>query len=330
MPLDGHSYLVAQGWSGKGTGLRQGAISRPLAIPQKKTLSGLGKDRDEAFPFWDHLFTAAASTIKIKVTSDDEDSDNSQSSSAVTIKRTTTGILSNRRPVSGTAANSGSSTPDSETPRLSLIANAKREAAKRGLYSRFFRGPVLGPSEGNLSDGPSGSGSSSGKSEAPAEVKSKVPQSPNRQSVEDSEDRKKERWRKNESKQVDKRTTEKDRAREGIFVEQEEEAMARKARKRDKRAAKLKAPEDNYTQGEDNRRKRKGKRKRESTKSEPATAVEETFADTRDNSLAYRCHNVDPANGDPMKEQTDTLDQHIDIAKLNVTRKKKRKRTETS
>ena len=53
MPLDGHSYLLAQGWSGKGTGLRQGAISRPLAIPQKKTLSGLGKDRDEAFPFWD-------------------------------------------------------------------------------------------------------------------------------------------------------------------------------------------------------------------------------------------------------------------------------------
>ena len=53
MPLDGHSYLVAQGWSGNGSGLRQGAISRPLAISQKKTLSGLGKDRDEAFPFWD-------------------------------------------------------------------------------------------------------------------------------------------------------------------------------------------------------------------------------------------------------------------------------------
>lgn len=53
MPLDGHSYLVAQGWGGKGTGLRKGAISRPLAIPQKKTLAGLGKDRDDAFPFWD-------------------------------------------------------------------------------------------------------------------------------------------------------------------------------------------------------------------------------------------------------------------------------------
>lgn len=53
MPLDGHAYLVSQGWTGKGTGLRQGAIARPLVIPQKKTLAGLGKDRDEAFPFWD-------------------------------------------------------------------------------------------------------------------------------------------------------------------------------------------------------------------------------------------------------------------------------------
>jgi hypothetical protein len=53
MPLDGHSYLLSQGWTGKGTGLRHGAITRPLAIPQKKTLAGLGKDRDEAFPFWD-------------------------------------------------------------------------------------------------------------------------------------------------------------------------------------------------------------------------------------------------------------------------------------
>jgi len=147
MPLDGHSYLVAQGWSGKGSGLRQGAISRPLAIPQKKTLSGLGKDRDEAFPFWDHLFTAAASTIKIKVTSDDEDEDGhaSGSSSATTFERTTTGILSNRRPVSGTAVDSGTTTPDSATLHLTLLASAKREAAKQGLYSKFFRGPILGP-----------------------------------------------------------------------------------------------------------------------------------------------------------------------------------------
>jgi hypothetical protein len=43
-------------------------------------------------------------------------------------------------PMSGSEAASGSS-----TPRLSLMALAKREAARRGLYSRFFRGPVLGP-----------------------------------------------------------------------------------------------------------------------------------------------------------------------------------------
>ena len=33
----------------------------------------------------------------------------------------------------------------SSTPRLSLMALAKREAARRGLYSKFFRGPILGP-----------------------------------------------------------------------------------------------------------------------------------------------------------------------------------------
>lgn len=55
MPLDGHSFLISQGWSGTGTGLRQDALIRPLAIPQKRTLSGLGKDRDEAFPFWDQF-----------------------------------------------------------------------------------------------------------------------------------------------------------------------------------------------------------------------------------------------------------------------------------
>lgn len=53
MPLDSHEYLVSQGWQGKGTSLRQGSISRPLLIPQKRTLAGVGKDRDEAFPFWD-------------------------------------------------------------------------------------------------------------------------------------------------------------------------------------------------------------------------------------------------------------------------------------
>ncbi|EIN12639.1 hypothetical protein PUNSTDRAFT_141290 [Punctularia strigosozonata HHB-11173 SS5] len=155
MPLDGHEYLVAQGWKGKGTALREGAISRPIAVTQKKNLGGVGKDRDEAFPFWDHLFAAAASAITLKVDDSDEDADDSYKagqSTPLEFTRTSTGILSNRRPVSGTPASaslatSGTSTPDAhpDTPRMSLMATAKREAAKRGLYSRFFRGPVLGP-----------------------------------------------------------------------------------------------------------------------------------------------------------------------------------------
>ncbi|KAF8133772.1 hypothetical protein EV363DRAFT_1397186 [Boletus edulis] len=129
----GYTYLTSYGWTGTGTGLRKGAIAKPLAIPPKKNLSGLGKDRDEAFPFWDHLFAAASKAITIKVSSDDEDADESKDhidDPPTPLARTTTGILSNRRP-----------------GRLSLLATAKREAAKRGLYARFFRGAVLGPDD---------------------------------------------------------------------------------------------------------------------------------------------------------------------------------------
>ncbi|KAG2155996.1 uncharacterized protein EDB93DRAFT_1129288 [Suillus bovinus] len=158
MPLDGHSYLTSYGWSGKGTGLRTGAIDRPLAIPKKRNLAGVGKDRDEAFPFWDHLYSAATKAITIKIADDDDDDDQNEDSSGSTtfqLKRTTTGIISNRRPLSGTPA-SGISTPDSDTyPRTSVITIAKREAARKGLYSRFFRGPTLAPDvPSNLSSSP--------------------------------------------------------------------------------------------------------------------------------------------------------------------------------
>jgi hypothetical protein len=63
MPLDGHSYLASYGWSGKGTGLRSGAIDKPLAIPPKRNLSGVGKDRDEAFPFWDQCVLSHRNTL---------------------------------------------------------------------------------------------------------------------------------------------------------------------------------------------------------------------------------------------------------------------------
>jgi len=150
MPLDGHAYLVSQGWTGKGTALRQGAIARPLTVAQKKTLSGVGKDRDEAFPFWDHVFQAAAVNIQVKLHKDDDDSDSADTPESTTgLQRTSTGIISNRRPPTGTPAASGTSTPNpqnggSTTPRLSVMATAKQEAAKRMLYANFFRGPIIG------------------------------------------------------------------------------------------------------------------------------------------------------------------------------------------
>ncbi|KAI0755132.1 hypothetical protein C8Q80DRAFT_1266630 [Daedaleopsis nitida] len=152
MPLDGHAHLVSQGWSGKGNGLRHGAIKKPVTIIQKKTLAGIGKDRDEAFPFWDHVFQAAAVSISVKVHNSDDESDSEQSSTlAPSLKRTSTGIISNRRPTSGTPALSGTTTPSesqasgsgSVTPRLSIMAAAKQQAARRMLYSMFYRGPVL-------------------------------------------------------------------------------------------------------------------------------------------------------------------------------------------
>ncbi|KAG2102199.1 uncharacterized protein F5147DRAFT_762520 [Suillus discolor] len=164
MPLDGQSYLASYGWSGKGTGLRTGAIDRPLAIPKKRNLAGVGKDRDEAFPFWDHLYSAATKAITIKIADDDEDdeddddddqNEDSLRSTTLQLKRTTTGIISNRRPLSGTPA-SGITTPDSDIyPRISVMTIAKREAARKGLYSRFFRGPTLAPDDpSNLSSSP--------------------------------------------------------------------------------------------------------------------------------------------------------------------------------
>ena len=76
--LDGHEYLTKRGWAGKGTALRSGGISRPITVKQKTTLSGLGKDRDEAFPFWEHVFEASINTINIRIAAD-SDSDSGAS-----------------------------------------------------------------------------------------------------------------------------------------------------------------------------------------------------------------------------------------------------------
>lgn len=61
-------------------------------------------------------------------------------------------MISHRQHKTGAPALSGTATPDSQasgsvTPRRSVMAAAKQEAAKRMLYANFFRGPVLGPTD---------------------------------------------------------------------------------------------------------------------------------------------------------------------------------------
>jgi len=73
--LDCHEYLAKRGWKGKGTALRSGGIAKPINVTQKRTLSGLGKDRDEAFPFWEHVYDASISAVNIKVHDSDTDSE---------------------------------------------------------------------------------------------------------------------------------------------------------------------------------------------------------------------------------------------------------------
>lgn len=73
--LDTNEYLSKRGWKGKGTALRSGGISKPLAVTAKRTLSGLGKDRDEAFPFWEHVYASSLNAIKLKLDNSDTDSD---------------------------------------------------------------------------------------------------------------------------------------------------------------------------------------------------------------------------------------------------------------
>lgn len=51
--LDGQTHLVKQGWKGTGHPLKAGGRARPIVIAQKKTLGGIGRDRDESFAFWD-------------------------------------------------------------------------------------------------------------------------------------------------------------------------------------------------------------------------------------------------------------------------------------
>ena len=65
------------------------------------------------------------------------------SGSSTPIDRTSTGIISNKPQKVGLSALE--TLTASKSTGMSVMSLAKRETARRGLYSRFFRGPVLGP-----------------------------------------------------------------------------------------------------------------------------------------------------------------------------------------
>ncbi|QRW00417.1 hypothetical protein RhiJN_28435 [Ceratobasidium sp. AG-Ba] len=153
--LDGQTHLVKQGWKGTGHPLKEGGRARPIVIAQKKTLGGIGKDRDESFAFWDHLYDVAAKSIKFKIPAEDGESDEEREEqiSAPTFHRTQTGIISNRRPTS-LPTPSSSKSPSPPPSSVSIISRAKQEAARRSLYSRFLRGPLITQESLNLESPP--------------------------------------------------------------------------------------------------------------------------------------------------------------------------------
>lgn len=209
MPLDSHLYLTSRGWKGKGTALRDGGLERPVVQAQKKDLKGIGQNRDDGFQFWDHVYAAAAQAIEIKVHGDDGDEESDQqcddtasnstgAGQAATdsqelgrhgkrdrqvLELTRTGILSNRRP--GTSQRrvvEDNLIPDCGTSSAvteggskgDLLAMAKREAARRELYRRFYRGEIISEQSEQAEATDSGTGQGDGSSSADSRAQRKA------------------------------------------------------------------------------------------------------------------------------------------------------------
>lgn len=63
MPLNSTTYLTTQGWEGVGVpldGVGGKGLKKPLAMPAKRGLKGLGKERDRAVEWWDCLFEVSS------------------------------------------------------------------------------------------------------------------------------------------------------------------------------------------------------------------------------------------------------------------------------
>ncbi|PWN33491.1 uncharacterized protein FA14DRAFT_190639 [Meira miltonrushii] len=118
MPLNATTYLERHGWRGKGVpldGESGRGLKKPLALPMKRNLKGVGKERDRAVEWWDCLFEAGAKKL--------------QTAPAVTSKET---VLEDGTVVLKPNLATSSS--------ISLASLAKREHARKLLMSGFVRG----------------------------------------------------------------------------------------------------------------------------------------------------------------------------------------------
>ncbi|BGP43669.1 hypothetical protein JCM10449v2_007714 [Rhodotorula kratochvilovae] len=131
--FDSATFLRGLGWNGPGSSLNNSAAGRakPVTVAQKKTLSGVGRDRDTSFAWWDAVFTSVAQ----KVGGDKTEQQ----------RTTSTGILSHRPPPPTGSAYEPLSDSQKSGLNLDAMAAVKLELARRQLYSGFLRGSVLQP-----------------------------------------------------------------------------------------------------------------------------------------------------------------------------------------
>lgn len=63
--FDSATYLRGLGWNGPGSSLNNssGGRAKPIVVAQKKTLSGVGRDRDTSFAWWDAVFSSVANKV---------------------------------------------------------------------------------------------------------------------------------------------------------------------------------------------------------------------------------------------------------------------------
>ncbi|KAL7004163.1 hypothetical protein EMMF5_006290 [Cystobasidiomycetes sp. EMM_F5] len=159
------SYLTSQGWAGNGHGLRKGSLKKPVTVAHKTNLKGIGKDRDTGYAWWDDVFSivaskTASSSAASSVESNNTSRNNSREGSVATdLRKTSTGIFSARPPPAKSHSIVDTATPVNVKPSTNgyfntdIIAQAKLEAARRELYSRFLRGkPLTGTADTDESD----------------------------------------------------------------------------------------------------------------------------------------------------------------------------------